>query len=200
MSPAVSNPHLNATDRLKVDLVDGSDRVSQCSNDSRRQSEIPHFSQSAGTDSADTWSALAGQMWDTFMTGYTGGGGGSDPNSKSNSLSNQQQSLPTRSIFELLEDFYSKLPKRPPGPVAMEIIMTSCSRCLYCNSVLYDEEIMSGWTAEDSNLNTKCAFCDRMVVPFLTIQVVDFRTRSLVAMKNFMTPAQSIETLRYLII
>ena len=127
VSPAVSNQYLNATsERLKVD-GDCVDRVSQCSNDSRRQSEAPVFPQSGASDPPDTWSALAGQMWDNLMTGYTGGGGSSDPNSKSNSLSNQQQQLPTRSIFELLEDFYSKLPKRPPGPVAMEIIMTSCT-------------------------------------------------------------------------
>lgn len=175
------------------------DRVSQCSTDSRRQSEIPHFSQSTTIDPPDTWSALTGQWWDQFWSGYTGGGG-SDPNSKSNSLSNQQPNVSsTKSIFELLEDFYSKLPKRPPGVIAMEVIMTSCSRCLYCNSILYDEEIMSGWTAEDSNLNTKCAFCDRMVVPFLTIRVVDFRTRSVSVMANLMTPAASLETLRYVV-
>ena len=176
---------------------DALDRVSQCSNDSRRQSEIPPFIQPSTSDPPDTWSALAGQMWDNFMTGYTGGAG-SEPNSKSNSLSHQ--GAPNKSLFELLEDFYSNLPKRPPGAIAMEIIMTSCSRCLYCNSVLYDEEIMSGWTAEDSNLNTKCAFCDRMVVPFLTIQVVDFRTRSLSSMETLMTPAQSLECLRYILI
>ena len=195
VSPAGSNQYLNATDRLKADSVDCPDRVSQCSNDSRRQSEVPFFPQSS--DPAETWGALAGQMWDNFMTGgtfYTGGG--SEPNSKTNSLPNQQGNVPTRSVFEILEDFYSKLPKRPAGPVAMEIIMTSCSRCRYCSSILYDEEIMSGWTADDSNLNTKCTFCDRMVVPLLTIQVVDFRTRSLVAMKELMTPAQSLETLR----
>ena len=175
---------------------DALDRVSQCSNDSRRQSEIPPFIQTSISDPPDTWSALAGQMWDNFMTGYTGGAG-SEPNSKSNSLSHQ--GAPNKSLFELLEDFYSNLPKRPPGAIAMEIIMTSCSRCLYCNSVLYDEEIMSGWTAEDSNLNTKCAFCDRMVVPFLTIQVVDFRTRSLSSMETLMTPAESLEGLRYIL-
>ena len=65
------------------------------------------------------------------------------------------------------------------GPEAMQIQMTSCSRCLYCSGILYDEEIMSGWTAEDSNLNTRCAFCARMVVPFVTIRVVDFRTRKM---------------------
>ena len=160
---------------------------------------MSHFSQHNTIDPPETWSALTGQLWDQFWSGYTGGGGGSDPNSKSNSLANQQQNTSsTKSIFELLEDFYSKLPKHPPGPVAMEIIMTSCTRCLACNSILYDEEIMSGWTAEDSNLNTKCVFCERMVLPKLTIQVIDFRTRSLSIMTNLMTPAGSLETLRYL--
>ena len=48
------------------------------------------------------------------------------------------------------------MPKRPPGPVAMELRMTSASRCLNCGAILYDEEIMAGWSAEDSDLNTKC--------------------------------------------
>ena len=48
------------------------------------------------------------------------------------------------------------MPKRPPGPIAMELRMTSASRCLNCGAVLYDEEIMAGWSAEDSDLNTKC--------------------------------------------
>ncbi len=42
---------------------------------------------------------------------------------------------------------------------------------------MYDEEIISGWTAEDSNLNTKCSFCSRMMVPFLTIYVHDRRNK-----------------------
>ena len=37
----------------------------------------------------------------------------------------------------------------------MEIVMTSSSKCHNCQSILYDEEIMAGWTPEDSNLNTK---------------------------------------------
>ena len=44
-----------------------------------------------------------------------------------------------------------------PGqlPIAIEVIMTSCSKCHNCLAVLYDEEIMAGWTPEDSNLNTR---------------------------------------------
>lgn len=41
------------------------------------------------------------------------------------------------------------------APVALQIVMTTCSKCHNCNSILYDEEIMAGWTPEDSNLNTK---------------------------------------------
>ena len=33
--------------------------------------------------------------------------------------------------------------------------MCSLSRCQTCDNLLYDEEIMAGWTADDSNLNTK---------------------------------------------
>lgn len=39
--------------------------------------------------------------------------------------------------------------------VAVEIIMTTCSRCFTCSSLLYDEEIMEGWSADESNLNTQ---------------------------------------------
>ena len=34
---------------------------------------------------------------------------------------------------------------------------------------------MAGWTAEDSNLNTCCAFCERLTVPTLTTMVTDHR-------------------------
>lgn len=78
-------------------------------------------------------------------------------------------------MFEAFEEFYSKVPKANPSEKAMEIAMTSCSKCLACGSVLYDEEIMAGWTAEDSNLNTRCYSCQKVVVPFLTIRVADFR-------------------------
>ena len=41
------------------------------------------------------------------------------------------------------------------GDVAIDVIMTSCSSCRNCHSLLYDEEIMAGWTADESNLNTR---------------------------------------------
>uniref|UniRef100_A0A0A9WC26 C-myc promoter-binding protein n=3 Tax=Lygus hesperus TaxID=30085 RepID=A0A0A9WC26_LYGHE len=60
-------------------------------------------------------------------------------------------------------------------PFAMEVILTTCSKCHNCSSVLYDEEIMAGWTPEDSNLNTKCQFCEKATVPLLTVTVIDYR-------------------------
>ncbi len=41
---------------------------------------------------------------------------------------------------------------------------------------MYDEEIIAGWSADDSNLNTKCAFCTKMMVPHLTVKIVDLRS------------------------
>lgn len=52
------------------------------------------------------------------------------------------------------------------------IQMTSCSQCHNCSVLLYDEEIMSGWSAEDSNLNTSCHACNKFTVPFLTVRFV----------------------------
>jgi len=36
----------------------------------------------------------------------------------------------------------------------IEVDMCSLSRCQTCDNLLYDEEIVAGWTADDSNLNT----------------------------------------------
>ncbi|XP_059352777.1 DENN domain-containing protein Crag-like isoform X2 [Daphnia carinata] len=69
--------------------------------------------------------------------------------------------------------------RQRPGeelPVAIEVIMTSCSKCHNCSSILYDEEIMAGWTPEDSNLNTRCQHCKKLLVPFLTTHLRDFRS------------------------
>lgn len=51
------------------------------------------------------------------------------------------------------------------------IDMTSGSQCHNCALLLYDEEIMAGWSAEDSNLNTTCPECKKLTVPFLTVHV-----------------------------
>ena len=178
MSPAVSSQYLSSRDE---------DTLSQDSTGSRRPSDVSGLPPL--DNNTETWSYLTGQLWEQFWSGYTTASG--------DAVSKGESSHPTggRSITELYEDVYSKMPKRPPGPVAMELQMTSCSRCLSCGCILYDEEIMAGWSAEDSNLNTKCQFCGRWVVPFLTIRVIDFRTRPLSVMATLLTPAPSVDSL-----
>lgn len=163
LSPAPSSQYLSTPDGGRKE----EDAVSNSSGDvSRRPSAVD-----GGfyvNDQSETWSAFTGALWDQFW--------GTDGSAYKG---NAQNRPPPRvaDISEQYERLYSELPKRPPGPVAMELQMTSCSICRYCKGILFDENIMAGWTAEDSNLNTKCPFCDRMVVPFLTIRVIDFRTR-----------------------
>ncbi|XP_072535527.1 DENN domain-containing protein 4B [Salminus brasiliensis] len=55
----------------------------------------------------------------------------------------------------------------------IEVLMSSCSLCRSCNSLVYDEEIMAGWTSDDSNLNTSCPFCSATFVPLLNAEICD---------------------------
>jgi len=54
----------------------------------------------------------------------------------------------------------------------IKIQITSCSQCHNCSVLLYDEEVMAGWSAEDSNLNTSCHACEKPTVPCLDIQII----------------------------
>uniref|UniRef100_A0A671MMJ1 C-myc promoter-binding protein-like n=1 Tax=Sinocyclocheilus anshuiensis TaxID=1608454 RepID=A0A671MMJ1_9TELE len=54
---------------------------------------------------------------------------------------------------------------------AVEVRMSSCSRCNTCESLVYDEEIMAGWTADDSNLNSTCPFCGSPFLPLLNVDI-----------------------------
>ncbi|XP_076828543.1 DENN domain-containing protein 4C [Brachyhypopomus gauderio] len=58
---------------------------------------------------------------------------------------------------------------------ALEVLMSSCSQCLSCEALVYDEEIMAGWTADDSNLNTTCPFCQTSFLPLLYVEFHDLR-------------------------
>lgn len=59
---------------------------------------------------------------------------------------------------------------------ALEVLMSSCSQCRSCEALVYDEEIMAGWTADDSNLNTTCPFCRTAFLPLLHVEFHDLRT------------------------
>ncbi|KAG7256421.1 hypothetical protein CRUP_019117, partial [Coryphaenoides rupestris] len=61
---------------------------------------------------------------------------------------------------------------------ALEVLMSSCSQCRSCSLLVYDEEIMAGFTADDSNLNTTCPFCGVAFLPVLHVEFHDLRTGS----------------------
>uniref|UniRef100_A0A7N8XCS5 DENN/MADD domain containing 4A n=1 Tax=Mastacembelus armatus TaxID=205130 RepID=A0A7N8XCS5_9TELE len=58
------------------------------------------------------------------------------------------------------------------------VLMSSCSLCKTCDSLVYDEEIMAGWTANDSNLNSTCPFCGTAFLPFLNVEIKDLRPQN----------------------
>ncbi|KAM3965518.1 LOW QUALITY PROTEIN: DENN domain-containing protein Crag [Aphomia sociella] len=58
------------------------------------------------------------------------------------------------------------------SPVSVVAHISSCSQCHQCLALLYDEDIMAGWAADDSNLNTRCTACGRHTVPLLTVQII----------------------------
>ena len=51
------------------------------------------------------------------------------------------------------------------------IEISSCNRCSSCNQFLYDEEIMNGWSPDDSELHTTCAYCEEKTIPNLNIYI-----------------------------
>lgn len=57
--------------------------------------------------------------------------------------------------------------------VGIEVLMSSCSLCRTCNSLVYDEEIMAGWSSDDSNLNSTCPYCMASFVPLLNAEICD---------------------------
>uniref|UniRef100_A0A8C9P379 DENN domain containing 4B n=1 Tax=Spermophilus dauricus TaxID=99837 RepID=A0A8C9P379_SPEDA len=79
-------------------------------------------------------------------------------------------SLSLRRSSERLSDTPGSL--QPPS---LEILLSSCSLCRACDSLVYDEEIMAGWAPDDSNLNTTCPFCACPFVPLLSVQTLDSR-------------------------
>uniref|UniRef100_UPI0037E80517 C-myc promoter-binding protein isoform X2 n=1 Tax=Semicossyphus pulcher TaxID=241346 RepID=UPI0037E80517 len=64
---------------------------------------------------------------------------------------------------------------QPSPNYTIEVQMSSCSLCKTCDCLVYDEEIMAGWTANDSNLNSTCPFCGTAFLPFLNVEIKDLR-------------------------
>ncbi|XP_036140650.1 DENN domain-containing protein Crag isoform X3 [Monomorium pharaonis] len=83
--------------------------------------------------------------------------------------------LDLASLYELAECLYPKNTRELEERLAIELVLSSASRCHHCAAILYDEEIMAGWQPEDSNLNTVCQYCDKATVPLLTATILDYR-------------------------
>ncbi|XP_060055607.1 DENN domain-containing protein 4C isoform X2 [Erinaceus europaeus] len=75
---------------------------------------------------------------------------------------------------------------------AMEVLMSSCSQCRACETLVYDEEIMAGWMADGSNLNTTCPFCKSNFLPLLNIEFKDLRGSA----SFFLKPSTSGDSLQ----
>lgn len=71
-------------------------------------------------------------------------------------------------------------------PEGVDITMSSCCQCVSCKSLVYDEEIMSGWSADDSNLKTKC-WCNASFVPLLYVTIKD--KRNLKHIEDYVAPS-----------
>lgn len=82
-------------------------------------------------------------------------------------------SLLNMAAFEVMERHYNKPLDQPTGRVVLEIQISSCCRCYVCSALVFDEEVMEGWSADDSNLNTQCVHCSNRFVPLLTVTLID---------------------------
>ncbi|KAK2845148.1 hypothetical protein Q5P01_011807 [Channa striata] len=91
---------------------------------------------------------------------------------------NSESSLSVGSDVDLMDTPSPSCPLRRSWDAnqegaGLEVLMSSCSLCRSCNSLVYDEEIMAGWTSDDSNLNSSCPFCCASFVPFLNAEICD---------------------------
>ncbi|XP_061743693.1 C-myc promoter-binding protein-like isoform X1 [Nerophis ophidion] len=77
---------------------------------------------------------------------------------------------------------------------AMELLISSCSRCKTCDCLVYDEEIMAGWTADDSNLNTTCPFCGNPFLPFLNVEIRDMRGTGRLFLKESLSVDEALSS------
>uniref|UniRef100_A0A671V5S4 DENN/MADD domain containing 4A n=1 Tax=Sparus aurata TaxID=8175 RepID=A0A671V5S4_SPAAU len=80
-----------------------------------------------------------------------------------------------KGVAEKASRLYSRLSSQTS---LTQVLMSSCSLCKTCDCLVYDEEIMAGWTANDSNLNSTCPFCGTAFLPFLNVEIKDLRPQS----------------------
>ncbi len=59
---------------------------------------------------------------------------------------------------------------------------------------MYDEEIMAGWSLNDSDLNVKCVHCSALLVPKLFITIKDLETIYKFAQENYLLNPEKLNT------
>ena len=67
---------------------------------------------------------------------------------------NSEDSDPYEYTTKMLDDVIFGLPAGLQPDTALEAVLCTCHQCVKCGRYLYAEEILAGWTADDSNLNT----------------------------------------------
>ncbi|XP_013183784.2 DENN domain-containing protein Crag isoform X2 [Amyelois transitella] len=75
-------------------------------------------------------------------------------------------------LSHLPDNLYPAQAELSSSSYSVLVQMSSCSQCHQCLALLYDEDIMAGWAADDSNLNTRCTACGRHTVPLLSVQII----------------------------
>lgn len=60
-------------------------------------------------------------------------------------------------------------PPHGDSAACINVELSSCSQCSSCQSLLYDEQIMSGWSGDEANYKTTCPYCSSQLVASLTI-------------------------------
>lgn len=55
--------------------------------------------------------------------------------------------------------------------IFLDATLCTSTTCPRCNRIVYDEELISGWCVDDSNLNTICPFCHNAFAPSLKIKL-----------------------------
>lgn len=64
------------------------------------------------------------------------------------------------------------------GFIDIELQMSTSSTNHNCTNLMSDRDIMAGWSADDSNLNTFCDVCKKFTVPFLSVDITTYKSQN----------------------
>ncbi|KAI6658512.1 hypothetical protein LOD99_15312 [Oopsacas minuta] len=80
---------------------------------------------------------------------------------------------------------------------SLVIYMSSSTNCPHCMRQIYDEEIIAMWAAEDIDLQIKCQYCDKELIPKLTILMQGAMVKESIVKKKSIQPhpTKSLKTL-----